>query len=59
MFAALKEYVRRARPTSGIYLIELIKHGSTLITKEACNGYFRRMIGFLARCIRNEEIFDG
>ena len=38
MFAAWKEYVRRARPTSEIHLMELIKHRSILITEEDCNG---------------------
>lgn len=58
MFSKWKEAVRRSRPTDEHDLIQKVEAGSTLVTAEDCDGYFRHMIGFLTRCINREAIID-
>ena len=58
MFSKWKEHVKRCSPQNEEELFSLIEEGSRLITAEDTEGYFRKMLSYISRCISREEIWD-
>jgi hypothetical protein len=58
MFSKLKEHVRRSNPLDEQNLMDLIENGCILITSYNNEVYFRKMLVYLPRSLKNEEIFD-
>jgi transposase len=58
LFSKWKEAVRRSKPQNEDSLLRLIEEGSSLITAENCDSYFRHMLGFLERCLNRTVIID-
>ena len=58
MFSKWKEIVKRINPTNETQLIDGIKNGSSLVTSNDCDGYYRNMIRYILRSLNNEIIND-
>jgi transposase len=58
MFSKWKEGVKKSRPQNEDELMRLITEGSTLITEDNCQSFFRGMIGYIHRGILGDSIFD-
>lgn len=58
MFSKWKEIVGRAKPQNETELMQAIKDGANLITKEDCDGYYRNMLRYVRKCCNGEEIID-
>jgi transposase len=59
MFSQWKEKVRRGNPRCEDELLYLIDWKFEEITPANCKNYYLRMLGFVNRCLKKEEIRDG
>jgi hypothetical protein len=58
MLSKLKEHVKRQNPMNENELFHHIEVGSNLVTNVDAEGYFRKMLSYLIRCLNNEPIYD-
>jgi transposase len=58
MFSKWKEHIKRGNPNNEPELMNLIENGSTLISEQDLNGYFRNMMSYIPRCLEREIILD-
>ena len=58
MFSKWKNFVARISPKNESELVDGIKNGSSLISNEDCDGYYRNMMRYIRRSINNEVIED-
>ena len=58
MFSKWKNFVSRSMPNNETELFNYIQAGSTIISAEDCEGFYRKMNSYIPRCINNEIIFD-
>ncbi|XP_061514175.1 uncharacterized protein LOC133393386 isoform X1 [Anopheles gambiae] len=58
LFSKWKNLVKRANAQNEQELMEAITNCANLVTSQDCEGYFRNMGAYLARCLRGEVIED-
>lgn len=55
-FSKWKEFIRRNNPNTEQELISLIESGANAISTENCNNFYRHMLGYIPRCLRELAI---
>ena len=59
LFSKWKSWVKSRRPENELELMQFIEDGSNSVSADDCNGYYRHMLGLIARCINREHIHDA
>ena len=57
-FSKWKNFVTRGQARDEQELKNLIQSGFTEVTEDDCDGYYRKMSGYINRCLNNEIIFE-
>ncbi|KAF7689915.1 hypothetical protein CDIK_2760 [Cucumispora dikerogammari] len=58
MFSKWKKHVKRGTPCNEDELINFISSGTNIITTSDCEEYYRKMMSYIPKSLRNEVIMD-